>query len=288
MKLLLTGASGLLGEAVIQQASSLGWECCGLKREFIWNCKRTELAAKIANFDIVIHCAANTDVEYCQIDPDGCYRDNYLLTEILSKAAADAGIKMAFISSTGVYGNSKDEPYREYDQPNPTTIHHASKYLAEEMVLQSAANNLIIRTGWLFGGAVTNPKNFVARRIYEARELVLTEGVIRSNKNQKGVPCFNQDIAARLLRLVIDDRSGIYNCVNSSSATRLEYVSAIIGASKLPVVVQAVDPLHFKRKANVAINEVAINWKMDCLDYKAMPTWQNSLNLYIKNIIHVI
>jgi dTDP-4-dehydrorhamnose reductase len=284
MKILLTGASGLLGTAIIHQANSLGWKCCGLEREFIWKSTLSDLVAKLAKFDVILHCGANTDVENCEIDPDGCYRDNYLLTEILSKAAAEAETKMAFVSSTGVYGNSKVEPYREYDQPNPTTFHHASKYLAEEVVRQSAVNNLVIRTGWLFGGAVTNPKNFVARRIEEARIMVLTEGVIRSNNNQKGVPCFNQDIAARLLQLVIDDRSGVYNCVNSSSATRLEYVSAIISASKLPVLVEAVDPLHFKRKANVPVNEVAINWKMNCLSYPIMPAWQDSLNFYIKNI----
>lgn len=285
MKLLLTGASGLLGTAIIHQASALGWECCNLQRDYIWQSTHTELAAKIAVFDLIIHAAANTNVEQCETDPDGCYRDNYLLTEILSNAAAKAGTKMVFISSIGVYGNTKNEPYREYDQPHPTTFHHASKYLAEQTVLQSAGHNLVIRTGWLFGGIVGNPKNFVARRLDEARTMIETGGVIQSNKMQRGVPCFNQDIAARLLRLVRDDRSGIFNCVNSSSASRLEYVSAIVNLSKFSVVVQASDAAHFNRKAKVSPNEVGVNWKMDCLCYPAMPMWQESLALYVATIL---
>lgn len=284
MKILLTGASGLLGTAVQNAANSRGWTCDSFARPSLasGDVKTSTLANAMRGYDVLIHAAANTNVEQCEISPDDCYRDNFLLTELLAQAAFIARVKMVFVSSTGVYGDGKNIAYREYDAVSPGTHHHRSKQMAEQSVLSQDARNLVVRTGWLFGGPRNNPKNFVARRIDEARLALQKNAYLESNAEQRGVPCFNVDIAVRILELANNEWSGIFNCVNSGDASRYEYVKAVIELAGIPVEVRSSGAAIFNRKAKVANNEMAENWKMQSLGLAPMPDWRSSLAMYIE------
>jgi dTDP-4-dehydrorhamnose reductase len=281
MKILLTGSHGMLGSALKAAAHERAWDCQGMERPDVLTATVTMLAARLSGNDLLIHAAANTNVEQCELDPHKCYADNYLLTDLLAQAAAAAGVKMVFISSTGVYGQLKSGPYREYDAASPTTHHHRSKLLAEEVVLRASPLNLVARTGWLFGGPRANPKNFVARRIEEAQAALARGEAIQSNSEQQGVPCFAGDVAGRILDLANASVCGLFNCVNLGAASRFEYVSAIVALSGGAVEVKATAAGSFGRKANVSNNETAENWKMDSLGWAPMPAWQESLARYI-------
>ena len=284
MKILLSGSSGLLGSSLISAAKKLGHECDALMRPETLSVDGNAalFLEKMHGYDCIIHAAANTNVERCEENPDECYRDNFLLTEAIADAANIANVKMIFISSTGVYGTAAKRPYREYDAALPTTHHHRSKYLAEQKVLSVNARNMVVRTGWLFGGSDKNPKNFVARRIHEAREALQKNNVIESNADQRGVPCFNEDIAERILKLAIVGANGLYNCVNSGHASRWEYVSKIIELTGIAVEVRPSKAAIFQRRANVSDNEMAENWKMNSMGLPAMPAWEDSLARYIE------
>lgn len=283
MKMLLTGASGLLGSAIVKVAQRQGIICVPLARPVLpWNPETiARWSESLQGYDLVIHAAANTNVEQCELAPDECYRDNFLLTELILKAAANAHARVVFVSSTGIYGAGLNAAYREYDTVQPSTHHHRSKYLAEQAVLAADPRHLVVRTGWLFGGPASNPKNFVARRIDEARAAVC-KGFIESNTEQRGVPCFNEDVAVRILALVDAEMCGIFNCVNSDSASRYEYVSAIVELAGLPIEVRPSGAAVFNRKAKVSNNEMAENWKMSSLGWPAMPGWRTSLAGYIR------
>ncbi len=279
MRILLTGAGGLLGSAIGRQNAA-----DALARDQVWSSTPAALAERVAGYDLLIHAAANTNVEQCETDPAACYRDNLLLTELLARAAARAGVPLAFISSSGVYGAGSAEPYREFDPSNPTTHHHRSKYLAEQAVLAMHPANLVIRTGWLFGGAPANPKNFVARRLDEARAALAAGTVLRANAEQSGTPSFVDDVAARLLALAAEGHAGLFNCVNSGHATRHQYVGAIVAAAGMTFEVQPSDAAAFKRVAKVSPNEMALNWKMDSLGLPPMPDWRASLAQYVSTL----
>lgn len=279
MNILLSGASGLLGSAIMARATQLGIACDAMARPVLACDAPGGLLALLGGYDVVIHAAANTNVEKCEVEPENCYADNFLLTELIAQSAALAGVKMVFISSTGVYGEHQDTPYREYDAVLPTTHHHRSKHLAEQAVLSAHGANLVVRTGWLFGGPGSNPKNFVARRIEEAQRA--GEGFIYSNMEQRGVPCFNADVAQRIVELCAAGAAGVYNCVNSGNASRLEYVQAIIELAGLGVEVRPSDAASFNRKARVSNNEMADNWKSAALGWPALPLWRASLARYL-------
>ena len=288
MRILLTGATGLLGSAIVEAACQRGIVCDALSRPAsLQGVTVTTLAGRLHGYDVLIHAAANTNVEQCEIAPDECYRDNFLLTELLAGAAAQANMKTVFISSTGIYGEGQETPYREYDSVHPQTHHHRSKAMAEKAVIDHDSRNLVIRTGWLFGGAAINSKNFVARRIDEAQAALMGKGFIESNAEQRGVPCFNHDIAARILDLVAGNSNGVYNCVNTGNASRYEYVSAIVELAGLSLDVKPSTAAAFNRRAKVSSNEMAVNWKMDALGLPAMPEWRASLAYYIQKILPV-
>jgi dTDP-4-dehydrorhamnose reductase len=285
VKLLLSGAHGLLGSALMAAAAAEGASCSHFDRAMAWQLPADQLAELMAGHDWFIHAAANTNVEQCEAQPDQCYRDNWLLTELLVQAARQARVRFLFVSSTGVYGAHGSQPWREYDLVVPTTHHHRSKWMAEQRVMAQGADNLVVRTGWLFGGDRDNPKNFVYRRILEARNEQARSGVVRSNNEQFGSPSYVGDVAVRVLALMRSERAGTFNCVNAGRASRFEYVAAIVRLSGVPVAIEPVAAGTFGRLAQVSHNEMAENWKAGMLGFAPMPDWQLSLEHYIRQLL---
>ena len=280
MKVLVTGSNGLLGKEVCRYFKAQGEQVFQLDRTQVdlFNLEHNYLS----NFDCIIHAAANTNVEYCEAHPETCYRDNTLLTERIAIACSKANTKLIYISSTGVYGSDKlDSPYNEYDNVNPTTHHHNSKWLAEQAVNKYCKNALIVRVGWLFGGEINNPKNFVARRIEEA--LQAKENQINSNNQQKGVPTFVNDVSHILYQMIQNNEIGTFNIVNKGIASRYEYVAKVIAIAGLKTEVIPISQDFFKRAAQVSNNESATSLKLQQLGYLELPIWEESLERYIKD-----
>jgi dTDP-4-dehydrorhamnose reductase len=283
MKLLISGTSGLLGGALLKIAAARGHFCVALDRAAV-SMSLDAMAADALDglFDGVhhfIHAAANTDVERCELEPSACYRDNVLLTELLAAAARRRGVLMSFVSSTGVYGTHQDKPWAEYDDARPRTCHHRSKLLGEQAVLAANWSNLVVRTGWLFGGGLRSAKNFVAKRILEARGA--HDGIISSNQQQRGCPTLVDDLAERMLDLIELRAHGVFNAVNTGSASRFEYVREIVSGAGIDVEVHPVVAGDFRRIAPVSDNEMALNWRANELGLAAMRPWQDALSEYL-------
>lgn len=288
MRVGITGASGLLGHSLCELIGEEDrYHAILIDRSQIEFTSHLKTLAYLKNLSIdsVIHCAANTNVEECEKDQDSCYRDNWLLTECLVEASRGCGAKFVFISSTGLYGNCSNKPYREYDIPQPTTAHHKSKYLAEKAVISRAVDPLVIRTGWLFGGAANNPKNFVANRL---KEILYASGSIQSDISQIGNPTFVGDIGKHILKLLDHGATGIFNCVSPNPTTRYDYVSEIVALSGVGLKVKPVDGSHFKRLAKVSPNESAINFRLKQLGLDDMPGWKQRLAEYVPKILESI
>lgn len=279
MKVLVTGTSGLLGSELLKAIADRAFSGSGLNRSAFMNANASTRASLLSGYDVIIHAAANTNVEQCELDPEACYRDNCFLTEILFRHARKLDVKFVLISSTGVYGRGKSVPYQEYDQVSPTTVHHHSKHIAEKAVLADSSS-LVVRTGWLFGGRMDNPKNFVANRLNEARKTVQT---LHANSTQTGSPTYARDCAQRLLDLIEDDCSGIYNIVNDQAATRFDYVRQIIELSAAPLEVQPVTASGFKRHADVSENESAVSLRMLFEGRTPLRPWQDALAEYMRD-----
>lgn len=280
MKILVTGASGLLGSEIVNSAKESGFDCCALDRIWFLGASADERSAILSGCDVIIHSAANTDLEQCEIDQEKCFFDNCYLTELLYQHSVSSGVKFVYISSTGVYGRHKSQPYHEYDVVSPTTVHHRSKYVSENIVLRSV-DTLVIRTGWLFGGALGQKKNFVAKRLAEIRT---ANGPIFSNSVQIGSPTYTRDCAVRLLELLYHNCSGVYNVVNGGAASRYDYVKMIAGLSRYSVDVLPSDLSKFSRVVDVSENESAFSYRMKFEGRVQLRTWQDALCDYMTGI----
>ncbi|MFE1573589.1 SDR family oxidoreductase [Comamonas odontotermitis] len=278
MKVLVTGGTGMLGSELLRGLAEMGHEGTALDRKVFLAAGRKEQSSMLSEHEIIIHAAANTNVEQCEVDPEICYFDNTFLTEKLFWHAHRGQKKFVFISSTGIYGRGKSEPHHEYDSVQPTTVHHRSKLLSEEVVL-SCPNTLVIRTGWLFGGQLSNKKNFIANRINEIRA---STGFISANFVQIGSPTYVVDCARRLLELTLDDCEGIYNVVNEGVASRFDYVKKIAELSGSPIEVRPIESSAFNRRADVSENEAALSYRMRYEGRLPLRPWQDALSEYMR------
>lgn len=277
MKVCITGSSGLLGSELYKQCTNAGFHVKSVPRDFLGFKNRKKLFDHLRGMDYVIHCAANTNVELCESEWKECYRDNALITELLAQTASELDVKTVYVSSTGVYGNYSDDPYTEYDLALPTTHHHRAKLLGEIATLKFP-RSLVVRTGWLFGGDVHNPKNFVKKRIDEA---ISDTKLVASNCEQFGNPSYVADVATRLIYLLEVGATGVFNCVNTGFASRFDYVLRIFDNLGLAHKVIKKQSSYFNRIANVSHNEMALNLKMEHCGFPEMRCWTSALDEYV-------
>lgn len=276
-KVAITGVNGMLGSSIATLLKDK-FTVYGLSRDSFAVEDYKAVNAKLDEIgpDIIIHCAAYTNVELAETNPRDCYGVNYLGTLNIANASRRNNSKLIYISSTGCYGSHAETAYCEYDQAIPTTVYHKSKIAGEKAVKDICSNFLILRTGWLYGGDISHKKNFVYNRFLEANK---SEKII-SDPFQSGNPTSVDDVANQIETLISEDVSGLFNIVSDGYCTRYEYVKAIVELCGLSTLVEkATSP--FKRIAPVSNNEAAENFLLRNMGLHVMKPWRESLERYI-------
>ncbi len=281
MKILITGSNGMLGSNLLKL---LPYKVVGFTSNEldITNYKNILTILELEKPNIIIHTAAYTNVEDCEVNIDKAYKVNTIGTQNLVNYCIDKDILFIYISSTGIYGTKKiNEPYNEFDEVNPTTIHHKSKYEAEKIVQNHLSKYLILRTGWLFGGDITHNKNFVYKRYLEAKN----NQIMYSDDSQIGNPTYIEDLVKQIEILIKKNQFGIFNCVNEAkNISRYDYTKRIVKLFDLKCEVKIAPQGMFKRVANVSKNESAVNYKLHLLKLDIMNNWEKSLFKYIEEL----
>jgi dTDP-4-dehydrorhamnose reductase len=229
---------------------------------------------------VVVHTAAMTNVEACEDDPKKAFLTNSEATQNLVDGLMGSDAHLIFISSTGVYGNHLSKPYTEVDQTIPTTVHHRSKKLGEDIVARHLPFHTILRTGWLYGGETTQPKNFVYKRFLEARG----SDQLISDPSQIGCPTWVDNLVSQIIFIINEGVLGTYNAVDHGAASRSEYVKQIIKSFNLPCEVVEGTSTNFQRKAKVSPNESAENFRLQLRGLDQMSPWEESLDRYIHQL----
>jgi dTDP-4-dehydrorhamnose reductase len=232
-----------------------------------------------ADAQLVINCAAHTNVDLAETNPDDAWRTNAILPGILGSACRAVGATLIHFSSTGIYGDWKEGMYEEDDPLHPTTVHHRSKAAGETAVRESGCEHLIVRTGWLFGGHPGLAKNFVWKRLVEAANI----SELTADASQRGNPTAVSDVVRQTIAAFHSGYRGTINLVSQGSASRFEYVDHIIRSAGLYCrVTPSTKP--FVRAARVSPNETAVNRRLQLLGLDAMPTWQDALDQYVMEL----
>jgi dTDP-4-dehydrorhamnose reductase len=273
--IVLTGADGILGSAFARHLPA--HRLVKLGRRDLDAGDPAAVRRRMIGLtpSLVINCAADTDVEGAEAAPDRALAVNATLAGALARGAAETNAGFVHFSSTGCYGDWKTEPYEEADALRPTTAHHRSKALGEDLVLRAHSSALVMRLGWVFGGRRGHCKNFVWARLCEARD----RAEIGSNPAQRGCPTAATDVVTQTFALLGAGSGGIFNCVGGGApAHRIDYVAAILDAAGSHV---RVVPMEFPRRAPVSANEAAVNVRLRAAGLDSMPPWRDSLARFV-------
>ena len=217
MKVLVTGAGGLVGRAVGEHCRNLGDEV------FLYQHKELDITDRRAvretilktKPDVVINCAAWTHVDACESDPDRAFADNATGPENLAAACKEADCRFVTISTDYVFDGEKAGFYTQEDEPNPQNVYAASKLEGERLAAQTNDRVLIVRTGYIFGRGGANFLCTVVDRAKRGEKLKVIS-------DQYGTPTYAKDLAARLRQLAEIGAPGIYHVVNGGDGASFE------------------------------------------------------------------
>lgn len=234
--LLVVGAKGMLGRDLtgILHSSFSKDEIIGWDIEEMDIQKEDESVAKIENLrpEIVIHIAAYTDVDGCELDKEKAFAVNAEGTRHVALAASKCHAKMVYLSTDYVFDGEKREPYLENDSPHPLNVYGHSKLKGEQYVQEWVKDSLIIRTQWLYGPF---GKNFVDSILRRARE----KGALSIVNDQIGSPTYTADLAKAISGLIQLDARGIFHVANRDVCTWYTFGRAILklsGVNRVKVV----------------------------------------------------
>lgn len=233
---LVIGAKGMLGRDLTDVLHSslpndeiLGWDIDEIDIQ-----KGEETIFKIEKLrpDIVVHIAAYTDVDGCELNEEKAFAVNAEGTKHVALAASRCQAKMIYLSTDYVFDGNKREPYLETDFPHPLNVYGRSKLQGEQYVQELVRDALIIRTQWLYG---RHGKNFVASILQQARE----KRVLSIVNDQIGSPTYTADLASAVIALIQFDARGIFHVTNSDFCTWYTFGQAILklsGVDKVRVI----------------------------------------------------
>ena len=217
MKVMVTGASGLVGRAVVSHCSTQGERVIALDRSGldIADESKVDAAFDRERPDVIINCGAWTDVDGCELDPERARNINARGPELLALACRRAGASLITISTDYVFDGEKDGFYTQRDQPNPQSVYAVSKLDGERRAQMAWARTIVVRSGYIFGAG---GKNFLSSILERARR---GERLLAIN-DMFGTPTYAPDLARQLHRLAQLDLPGTYHVVNAGEGCTFE------------------------------------------------------------------
>jgi dTDP-4-dehydrorhamnose reductase len=271
-KLLITGAAGQMGQALVLAAGREGWEVAATDLhdlditdpQAVW----TELSRQRP--EVVVNAAAATRVDDLESDPDGALLVNALGPRNLAVACRRLGIKLVHLSTDYVFDGAKPGPYVEWDRTEPLSVYGRSKLLGEEWVRQQCPDHFIVRTAWLYG--LPGP-NFVTAILARGRSLG-PDGELKVVHDQRGTPTSALALAPQLLALAGTEAFGTYHATCQGETTWYEFAGLILAAAGITVRVTPCATAEFPRPAPRPANSVLENRLLQVTGLDLMPSWQ--------------
>lgn len=221
MKILITGSKGQLGVSLKEVLNQDEVSGVDLPELDLVSFDETLKKVKAINPDIVIHCAAKTQVDDCQLKPEEAYAANVLATRNVVNACQMIDASLVYISTDYVFDGKNNKPYLEYDRCNPQSVYGMTKWQGEEIVKTHLNKFFIVRTAWLFGDV---GNNFVRTMLKLAKE----RDTLRVVNDQLGSPTYALDLAIIISRLIRTEAYGIYHGTNEGSCTWFNFTKEIL------------------------------------------------------------
>ncbi len=244
IKVLIVGNKGMLGTDLQKQLSKK-FEVVGVDNDVIDITKLDNTVQHISevNPDVVINCAAYTNVDACEENVDLAYNVNGVGVRNLAIASNKVNAKLVQISTDYVFDGEGDTDLREYDIPNPISVYGKSKYMGEEMIKSFSNKYFIIRTQWLYG---INGNNFVKTML----KLAETNDTLKVVHDQIGSPTYTVDLCKFIEQLITTEQYGIYHGSNEGRVSWCEFAQKIFELTNTKTTVNPCTTDEFPRPAH--------------------------------------
>ena len=289
-RVLITGSGGMLGNAVYPYFVERFPTVLATDKELseTWleelDVRNTEkMARTFSEFkpDLVLHLAAETDLEFCETYPDIAEAVNSKATREIAKLAVAHDATLVYISTAGVFDGEKKGFYTEEDQPVPIMVYGQTKYDGEEHVREICQKYYVIRAGWMVGGGTRKDHKFVMKILDQIIEGRNTLHVVT---DKWGTPTYTHDFAMNLFALLDTEAYGSYHMVCEGSGTRYDVAKEILnicGRDNIELV--GVDSDFFKEEyfAPRPRSEMMMNTNLRSLGINMMRPWEVALQRYI-------
>jgi dTDP-4-dehydrorhamnose reductase len=257
MRVLITGAGGQLGADLAATCTRSGDDVVALDRGGLDVADRSAVLGAVTTLrpDAIVNTAAWTAVDACEGDPDRAFRVNALGPRWMREAAGLVGAHLVQISTDYVFDGTLDRPYREWDEPNPTSVYGASKLAGER---EAGPDATIVRTSWVCGANGNNMVKTILRLVEEHPSLSFVD-------DQRGCPTFTADLAPMVRRLAVERRSGVHHVTNGGAVSWYEFVREIVAETGRdpsmvhPIATADLDPPRpAPRPANSVLDNAAL------------------------------
>lgn len=279
MKVLVTGTKGQLGYDVVNELTGRGIEAVGVDIEEMDITDADSVNRVIAQAapDAVIHCAAYTAVDVAEDNVELCRRVNVDGTQNIANICKKLDIPMIYISTDYVFDGEGERPWEPDDERTPLNVYGQTKYEGELAVQNTLEKYFIVRIAWVFG---VNGKNFVRTML----NLAKTHDHITVVNDQFGSPTYTYDLARLLVDMVLTDKYGIYHATNEGICTWYEFACEIFRQAGVKVEVEPVSAKQYQARAKRPSNSRMSKDKLDKNGFKRLPSWQDALGRYLKEI----
>lgn len=277
MKILVTGAAGLVGGSTIKFCREIGDTVVSAARAQLDITDKESVFSFLEREkpDSVINCAAWTDVDGCETNREKNFADNAYGVGNLALGCRQIGANLVTISTDYVFDGAKADFYTQRDDPNPQGEYAKAKLLGEHLAQNNLARSIVVRTGWIFGAG---GKNFLS----QMPRLLLADKKIKVIRDSSGTPTYAPDLARRLRELAELDLPGIYHVTNAGDGTTYEgFARSIAGVDQN--LIESVSFADLQRPAPRPQNS-----KLRCLisekfGLKPLPRWEESLQNFVES-----
>ena len=278
MRILISGGGGQLGQALSKMLAP--HELTLMTRQMLDVAEREAVFTAVAAIkpDLLIHCAAYTNVDDCAQDPALAYRVNGLGTQNVALACQAMGVDMVHISTNEVFDGLNRTGYEEWMPVCPANAYGRSKAAAEVHVQNILSRFYIVRTAWLYA---PQGRNFIHAILNRAG----STGQLRVVTDEIGNPTYVEDLAAAIAQLITTQQYGIYHFVNEGVCSRWQFANEIVRLAGLAEVVNIpILSKEFKRPSSPPPFGALHNIAGAAIGIKLRP-WQEALADYVHHFV---
>ena len=281
MNILVTGANGQLGREMqrLSAVSPNHYVATDLPELDITDRDAVLRAVGRSGAQVIVNCAAYTDVERAEEDAAAADLINHRAAAYLAEAALETGATLIHVSTDYVFDGRSCVPYTEEAAPAPQSVYGRTKRAGEEAVIASGCKYLIFRTAWLYSAW---GRNFLKTML----RLTAERETLRVVCDQIGTPTYTLDLARLLADMIESDKYGYYHATNEGGyISWYDFACEIFRQAGLPVQVDAVTTAEYgASKAARPFNSRLDKSKLAENGFTPLPEWKDALSRYLREL----